>query len=159
MTVSLTQVEHDNGAVELRIVVPGAHWLPEVAAHLAQAYPRSGEPAARIEVAPRRVFAGGAEVSLARLEFDLLLFLCRNAGRVCDRHALLRHVWHTTDRRGARTIDVHIRKLRTKIGVLGAAITTVRGVGYRFDGAGLVHIDHPASPSWTGSATTRQTPG
>ncbi|KAA9147822.1 winged helix-turn-helix transcriptional regulator [Amycolatopsis acidicola] len=141
MTMTLTRLEHDDGAVELRIVVPGAQWRPEVAARLAEVLEPAAEPPARIEVEPRRVFAAGAEITLTRLEFDLLLFLCRNAGRVCDRRSLLRHVWHTGERGGGRTIDVHIRKLRAKIGVLGSAITTIRGVGYRFDGRELVRVE------------------
>jgi DNA-binding response OmpR family regulator len=147
MTVSLTQV--DDGVVELRIVVRARadpDQLSRVAARLVEVFdgqvvrlPEAAEPV-RIEVGARRVFERDAEVELSRLEFDLLLFLSRNAGRAYDRAALMLHVWRSAVPRSGRTVDVHIRKLRRKIELIAPVITTVRGVGYRFDGGHLVRI-------------------
>jgi DNA-binding response OmpR family regulator len=153
VTLSLTRLDRDDGVVELHIVLRGegnADQLSRVAADLVQQFDdvptkppgeMDLEPPVRIEVGPRRVFAHGVEVELTRLEFDLLLFLCRNAGRVCDRARLMTQVWRASATGRGRTVDVHIRKLRGKIEVVAGSITTIRGVGYRFDGAGLVRID------------------
>ncbi|MFF5987285.1 winged helix-turn-helix domain-containing protein [Prauserella flavalba] len=95
-----------------------------------------------IDAGARIVFAAGVPVPLTRLEYDLLLHLFRNAGRVCHRAALLDRVWGIARASGhrSRTLDVHIRKLRAKLGDDLPLITTVRGVGYRFDGATLVRL-------------------
>jgi DNA-binding response OmpR family regulator len=82
----------------------------------------------RIDPLARTAVAGRRELSLSRIEFDLLRFLAENPGRVFTREHLLNRVWHT-DRTTQRTVDVHIRRLRAKTGV--ALVTTVRGVGYR----------------------------
>jgi DNA-binding response OmpR family regulator len=90
-------------------------------------------PAAKLRIQPdaRRVTVRDAPVELTRLEFDLLLFLCRNPGRVHRRSAILAEVWGVSDHLGSRTVDVHVRRLRGKIGF--DPITTVRGVGYLVD--------------------------
>ncbi|PXY30304.1 hypothetical protein BAY59_13960 [Prauserella coralliicola] len=95
-----------------------------------------------IDAGARIVYASGVPVPLTRLEFDLLLHLYRNAGRVCHRAVLLDRVWGMarTSTHRSRTLDVHIRKLRAKLGAELPLITTVRGVGYRFDGAALVRM-------------------
>jgi DNA-binding response OmpR family regulator len=87
-------------------------------------------PPARLCIEPdsRRVSVHGTAVDLTRLEFDLLLFLCSNPGRVHRRSTLLAEVWGVAEHLGSRTVDVHIRRLRDKIGF--DPITTVRGVGY-----------------------------
>ncbi|GAA0530726.1 hypothetical protein GCM10011581_28550 [Saccharopolyspora subtropica] len=100
------------------------------------------EPKLRILVAPRHVLrADGSRVELTRLEFDLLLFLCQNPGRVHRRGALLNAVWHLDSTPSTRTVDVHVRRIRSKLGPDLNLITTVRGVGYRLDGADQVHIE------------------
>ncbi|MET0238236.1 MAG: winged helix-turn-helix domain-containing protein [Kibdelosporangium sp.] len=85
----------------------------------------------RIEPEARRVTVRDTPVELTRLEFDLLLFLCRNPGRVHRRSTLLAEVWGVAGHLGSRTVDVHVRRLRGKIGF--DPITTVRGVGYLVD--------------------------
>ena len=68
-------------------------------------------------------------------EFELLQYLVLREGRTIERTELVSSLWEgTTDDEapGERTIDVHIRSLRQKLGDLGALIETVRGVGYRF---------------------------
>jgi transcriptional regulator len=104
--------------------------------------PAPVEPKLRILVAPRRVVrADGTHVELTRLEFDLLLFLCENPGRVHRRGTLLSAVWHLNSTPNTRTVDVHIRRLRSKLGPDLNLITTVRGVGYRLDHNTEVHIE------------------
>jgi hypothetical protein len=104
--------------------------------------PAPVEPKMRILVAPRRVvLADGTYVELTRLEFDLLLFLCENPGRVHRRGALLNAVWHLNSTPSTRTVDVHIRRIRSKLGPDLDLITTVRGVGYRLDRTAEIHIE------------------
>lgn len=74
----------------------------------------------------------GRPVELTLKEYQLLLFLTRNAGRVFTREELLTHVWGDYYFGGTRTVDVHIRRLREKTEDAGELIETVRGVGYRF---------------------------
>ncbi len=89
-------------------------------------------------VASRQAVAEGAPLPLTRLEFDLLLFLAENPRRVFTRAQLLIGVWGY-DHTGERTVDVHVRRLRVKLGDGLPLITTVYGVGYRLsDDAGVV---------------------
>ncbi|WP_344431845.1 winged helix-turn-helix domain-containing protein [Amycolatopsis minnesotensis] len=99
----------------------------------------TGEPLV-VHLASRQVFAHGDPVRLTRLEFDLLAFLCTRPGAVHDRTTLMREVWGEPHGHGSRTIDVHIRKLREKLGPGTANITTLIGVGYRFDGSGTALV-------------------
>ncbi len=71
------------------------------------------------------------EIILAKKEFELLYLLALKPGRVFLRHEILNSVWGKEVIVGDRTIDVHIRKIRQKIGV--DCITTVKGVGYKFE--------------------------
>jgi DNA-binding response OmpR family regulator len=88
-----------------------------------------------------RVVAGGREVSLRKKEYDLLLFLMRNAGVVFTRDALLRWVWGPGFTGDARTVDVHIRRLRSKLGEeAGSIIETVRRVGYRLSAGAVANL-------------------
>ncbi|MBE1576158.1 winged helix-turn-helix domain-containing protein [Amycolatopsis roodepoortensis] len=96
-------------------------------------------PPLRIEPGSRRVLMHGEVLEFTRLEFDLLLFLGRNPDRVFDRVTLMEQVWGLSGGNG-RTVDVHVRKIRGKLEPVLTPITTVRGVGYRFDGAGQVLI-------------------
>ena len=77
------------------------------------------------------VFVARAPVELTLKEYQLLLFLMRNPGRVFTRGELLDHVWGHDYFGGTRTIDVHIRRLREKTEAAGDLFETVRGVGYR----------------------------
>ena len=70
-------------------------------------------------------------VVLAKKEFELLYMLASSPGRVFLRNEILNHVWGSDVIVGDRTIDVHIRKIRQKLGV--DCITTVKGVGYKFE--------------------------
>jgi DNA-binding response OmpR family regulator len=73
----------------------------------------------------------GRELSLTRKEFDLLWFLAQTPGRVHSRDEILRKVWGYDFVGESRTVDVHIRRLRTKLGDGARLIDTVTGVGYK----------------------------
>jgi len=73
----------------------------------------------------------GKDISLAKKEFELLYLLASKPGRVFVRNEILSQVWGAEVIVGDRTIDVHIRKIRQKLGV--DCITTVKGVGYKFE--------------------------
>lgn len=73
----------------------------------------------------------GKEILLAKKEFELLSLLASKPGRVFLRNEILQRVWGTDVIVGDRTIDVHIRKIRQKVGI--DLITTVKGVGYKFE--------------------------
>jgi two-component system response regulator RegX3 len=83
----------------------------------------------------RRVFVRGDEVHLRRKEFELLRLLVENAGRVLTRDVLIDRVWGTDYIGDTKTLDVHVKRLRSRIEAdpsVPVLITTVRGVGYRF---------------------------
>jgi two-component system response regulator RegX3 len=90
----------------------------------------------RVDPDRHRVFVRGQEVHLRRKEFELLALLIENAGRVLTRDTLIDRVWGTDYVGDTKTLDVHIKRLRTHIEAdpsSPAIITTVRGVGYRFE--------------------------
>ncbi|HEY0048800.1 MAG TPA: winged helix-turn-helix domain-containing protein, partial [Pyrinomonadaceae bacterium] len=80
------------------------------------------------------VTCSGQQVKLTRKEFALLTNLAKNAGRVATRQNLLDNVWGYSYFGDTRTLDVHIRRLRQKLGDCADCIETVVGVGYRFIG-------------------------
>ena len=86
----------------------------------------------QINVSSYTASIGKQKIVLPRKEFETLVYLLRNRGRVLSRESILNAVWgeniHVVD----RTIDVHIRKIREKLGVYSDYIETVSGVGYRF---------------------------
>ena len=86
----------------------------------------------RINFDEMQVACQGAEVRLTRKEFGLLAALARRPGRVATRNQLLDEVWGQEYYGDTRTLDVHIRRLRQKLGGCGDCIETVIGVGYRF---------------------------
>jgi two-component system, OmpR family, response regulator RegX3 len=88
-----------------------------------------------VDVGARRVRLDGAELGLARKEFDLLAELVRHAGRVVTREDLMARVWDENWFGSTKTLDVHVRWLRQKLGddpVTPRYLHTVRGVGFRF---------------------------
>jgi two-component system, OmpR family, alkaline phosphatase synthesis response regulator PhoP len=78
------------------------------------------------------VIIGKEEINLPKKEFETLVYLARHRGRVISRDALLNAVWGENIVVVDRTVDVHIRKIREKLGTYGEYIETVKGVGYRF---------------------------
>ena len=87
-------------------------------------------------VSPDRheVKVGGKDVTLTNKEFELLCLLLRNKGIVLTRPTLMDRVWGFESERENRTLDVHIRTLRVKLGEAGSYIETVRGIGYKIGG-------------------------
>lgn len=119
--------------------------VPEVLADPVQ------EPAATVteldRAAPLRILSAGyraeldgVPLALTRREYDLLLFLAEHPGQVFTRVQLLQTVWQQAFVSGQRTIDVHVRRLRAKLGERGPQIATVRGVGYRLDAPDRVAV-------------------
>ena len=88
----------------------------------------------QVLVQQHQVLAAGKPVTLTLKEFELLKYLMENEGIVLSRDKLLGHVWGYDFDGETRTVDVHIRTLRQKLGGCGELIETVRGVGYRIRG-------------------------
>ncbi|WP_436837840.1 winged helix-turn-helix domain-containing protein [Micromonospora rifamycinica] len=110
--------------------------------------PTAGEPAPadggpetlRILAGTRVVRHGDREIPLTRIEFDLLLFLAEHPHRVFTRLQLLASVWGY-EHAVVRTVDVHVRRLRAKLGADAPLVTTVYGVGYRLADDARVRIE------------------
>lgn len=85
-----------------------------------------------IDRSKHTVHRAGEEVVLARKEFDILALLASHPGRVFTREMLLDEIWGHTVVVVDRTVDVHIRKIREKLGSGEGLIETIKGVGYRF---------------------------
>ena len=87
-----------------------------------------------LRIYPKRyeVFVEDTEISLTNKEYQLLLLLVENEGYVMTRDVLLDRIWDLGSEPENRTLDVHIRKIRSKLGDASAWIETIRGVGYRF---------------------------
>jgi DNA-binding response OmpR family regulator len=89
-----------------------------------------------VDVGARRAVVAGCTVELTPKEFDLLALLVGNAGQVVTKQRIMREVWNTDWYGSTKTIDVHMTSLRRKLGDDAASpryITTVRGVGFRFE--------------------------
>ena len=78
-----------------------------------------------------RCVTGKKKIDLTRKEFELLQYLLENKGLVMTRNQILCHVWGYDFDGETRTVDVHVRTLRQKLGEAGNLIETIRGVGYR----------------------------
>ncbi|MFF3064840.1 winged helix-turn-helix domain-containing protein [Oerskovia sp. NPDC057915] len=118
---------------EIPVPAPDLAPLGDVEAFRDRLAALSPFPRVVIDPASRRVTVDGAEQRLTHKEFELLTHLSRSAHRVVTRDELLSTVWGADAvRDGSRTIDVHVRRLREKLG-LQHVISTVRGLGYRFD--------------------------
>ena len=90
----------------------------------------------RIDPQARRAFVGEEEMQLTAKEFDLLRVLLREQGKVVSREQLMREVWATHWYGSTKTLDMHVSVLRRKLGddvTSPRFITTVRGVGFRFE--------------------------
>jgi len=81
-----------------------------------------------------RAFSDGEEMDLTPLEYRLLEVFMERRGRVQSRRQLLQAAWNTDARIETRTVDMHVARLRSKLGASGNLLETVRGVGYRFRG-------------------------
>ena len=85
----------------------------------------------KLSIGKHRVAFQGQPVELTRKEFELLQYLMENKGLVMTRNQILCHVWGYDFDGETRTVDVHVRTLRQKLGEAGNLVETVRGVGYR----------------------------
>jgi DNA-binding response OmpR family regulator len=85
-----------------------------------------------LNLATYQATVGSTPVDLTYMEYELLRFFVTNPGRVWSREQLLSRVWGYDYFGGARTVDVHVRRLRAKLGEERSWIATVRSVGYRF---------------------------
>ena len=103
--------------------------MSRVAAILKRIEPDAGS-ALRIDADSHSVWLHGERIELPRKEFSLLALLCSEPGKLFSREEILEKVWGREVVVGDRTIDVHIRKLRQKLG--DHFIATVKGLGYRF---------------------------
>jgi DNA-binding response OmpR family regulator len=83
-----------------------------------------------IDRAAREVLQDGRSVQLTAKEFALLAYLCERRGKVVSREELLRRVWGNRYEGGARTVDIHVRRLRAKLGQ-ALPLATLRGAGYK----------------------------
>ena len=84
-----------------------------------------------IDLAAHEVTVDGRNRQLTHQEFALLSFLCQNRGRVFSRRQLLERVWGVDYYGSSRTVDIHVRRLRMKLGNCVSSLETVRGVGYK----------------------------
>ena len=85
-----------------------------------------------VDLAACEAFVSGERLHLTPLEFKLLAHLMQRAGRVQTRERLLRDVWENSSVGTDRTVDTHVRRLRTKLGPAKECIRTARGAGYCF---------------------------
>jgi DNA-binding response OmpR family regulator len=84
-----------------------------------------------IDLAGHEVTVDGRKIDLTHQEFALLRFLSQHRGRVFSREQLLNRVWGVNYYGGSRTVDIHVRRLRMKLGSVADPIETVRGAGYK----------------------------
>lgn len=85
-----------------------------------------------IDSRSRQLLVEGEEIPTTKREFGLLLFLAENPGEAFTRQEIMRAVWGH-DKTGQRTVDVHVRRLRTKLGRFEHHIATIHGYGYRLE--------------------------
>lgn len=101
----------------------------------------------RIDLPRREIHADGAPVAVTNKEFDLLATLVGNTGRTLSREDLIDALWtESGERPDARTVDVHVRRLRRRLGSYASIVRTIRGAGYRFD-------EHPDVAIWQARAS------
>ena len=86
-----------------------------------------------IDKVAHKVLIDGKDVDMSMKEFELLVYLTDNAGVALSREKILNSVWNYDYFGDSRTIDSHIKKVRKKLGKKGSHITTVRGLGYKFE--------------------------
>ena len=102
-----------------------------------------------IDLSRKRVLLDHETAGLTYKEFELLQYLVLREGKTIDRAELISSLWKSDDDEAPneRTIDVHVRRLRAKLGHYEDIVRTVRGVGYRFDRHADVSVRHTSTPS------------
>ena len=130
------------GAVDF---VPKPFWVEEVVARIrARLHTPEQLRALRtvawagvvVNLDARTVTVAGEPVALTRFELDLLAYLVQRPGRAIPRTQLASHALGPLDERTDRTVDSHLARIRKKLGPAASALTTVWGIGYRFDPSG-----------------------
>ncbi|ROP78474.1 transcriptional regulator [Frigoribacterium sp. PhB107] len=126
---------------------------PSAVAARRQAAEVAEEPGARggvvVDISRKRVLLDGEAANLTYKEFELLQYLVLREGRTIERSELIGGLWADGDDEvpNERTIDVHVRRLRAKLGAFEDVVRTVRGAGYRFDRHADVSIRRASTPS------------
>ena len=118
--------------------------------HTPPAEPAEPRGGVVIDISRKRVLIDGETTPLTYKEFELLQFLVLREGRTIDRHEIIGTLWAEGDEEevpNERTIDVHVRRLRSKLGAYEDIVRTVRGAGYRFDRHADVTIRWASTPS------------
>jgi DNA-binding response OmpR family regulator len=102
-----------------------------------------------VDISRKRLLLDGDVAPLTYKEFELLQYLVLREGRTIERAELISSLWADGDDEvpNERTIDVHVRRLRSKLGAFEDIVRTVRGAGYRFDRHADVSIRHASTPS------------
>jgi len=102
-----------------------------------------------VDISRKRLLLDNQTAALTYKEFELLQYLVLREGRTIERAELITSLWGSADDEvpNERTIDVHVRRLRAKLGRYEDIVRTVRGVGYRFDRHADVSIRHASAPS------------
>lgn len=93
----------------------------------------AGSSLLQVDSLSREVTVNGSPVALTYTEFELLEYLITNKGLALSRDRILDSVWKYGYEGDARTVDTHIKKLRSKLGEAGELIKTIRGIGYKFE--------------------------
>ncbi|HWS50571.1 MAG TPA: winged helix-turn-helix domain-containing protein [Microbacterium sp.] len=122
----------DLDVVRLALQEPGAIARTKAAAEEESADEDGG---VTVDISRKRVVIDGESASFTYKEFELLQYLVLREGRTIERAELVSALWQAQDDEtpGERTIDVHVRRLRAKLGRYEDIVRTVRGIGYRFD--------------------------
>lgn len=160
LTAELVPAAQTHAAVALAPVGVGGHDLEVVRlalqdpsalqARRPEPVPAPESEGVVIDLSRKRVQLDGVSAALTYKEFELLQYLVLREGHTVERSALISGLWSEADGEevpNERTIDVHVRRLRSKLGHYEDIVRTVRGVGYRFDRHADVSIRHSSTPS------------
>lgn len=138
----------DVDVVRLALQDPAA--LAKQRAETAEENPDRARDGVVIDLSRKRVLLDNEQAGLTYKEYELLQYLVLREGRTIERAELISALWSEADAEEApneRTIDVHVRRLRAKLGDYEEIVRTVRGVGYRFDRHADVSVRHTSTPS------------
>ncbi|QNJ90726.1 winged helix-turn-helix transcriptional regulator [Mycolicibacterium fluoranthenivorans] len=121
--------------------VPGVRVRPAEISTARSSPPVAVTPPAGLVIGRNDAWVGGVRLRLTRREFELLRHLAERHGQPVSRGELMAQVWQDPQV-SARTVDTHVRRLRTKLGGYARALRTVRGSGYRWEPADLPDLTH-----------------
>jgi len=143
LTVEANQIEDLDAIIDVDELIVRPFGAPELRARIARARRQANGIAPddivrigslALDLATYQVAVEDRPIDFTYMEYELLKFLATHPGRVFSREALLSRVWGYDYYGGARTVDVHVRRVRAKLGAEHAQrIKTVRSVGYRFE--------------------------